>query len=70
MIADQERWDVELVFCRFFDDNHAARPDERLAGVRGRKSEDNPFVGTKGVPLCFTAMPECAQASKLRIGAK
>ncbi len=39
--------------------------------VSGRKSEDNPFiVGMKGMPLCFTVMPECAQASELRIGAK
>ena len=39
--------------------------------VSGTKSEDNPFiVGTKGVPRCFTVMTECAQASKLRVGAK
>jgi hypothetical protein len=28
------------------------------------------IAGTKGVPRCFTLMPECAQASKLRAGAK
>jgi len=39
--------------------------------VSGTKSEDNPFiVGTRGVPRCLTVMAECAQASKLRVGAK
>lgn len=43
----------------------------RLAGLKREVGEDNPFVvGTDGVQRYFTVMTECAQASKLRIGAK
>jgi metallo-beta-lactamase class B len=43
----------------------------RLAGLKREVGEDNPFVvGTDGVQRYFTVMTECAQASKLRAGAK
>ncbi len=43
----------------------------RLAGVKREVGEDNPFVvGMDGVQRYFTVMTECAQASKLRVGAK
>src|SRR6266513_2038955 len=42
----------------------------RLAGVK-REVGENPFiVGAAGVQRYFTVMTECAQASKLRFGAK
>ena len=43
----------------------------RLAGLKREVGEDNPFiVGADGVQRYFTVMTECAQASKLRVGAK
>ena len=43
----------------------------RLVGLKREVGEDNPFVvGTDGVQRYFTVMTECAQASKLRAGAK
>src|SRR5690349_16319735 len=43
----------------------------RLAGLKREVGEDNPFiVGKDGVQRYFTVMTECAQASKLRVGAK
>ena len=43
----------------------------RLAGLKREVGEDNPFVvGADGVQRYFTVMTECAQASKLRAGAK
>jgi metallo-beta-lactamase class B len=43
----------------------------RLAGLKREVGEENPFVvGTDGVQRYFTVMAECAQASKLRAGAK
>lgn len=43
----------------------------RLAGLKREVGEDNPFVvGTGGVQRYFTVMEECAQASKLRAGAR
>jgi metallo-beta-lactamase class B len=43
----------------------------RLAGLKREVGEENPFiVGAAGVQRYFTVMTECAQASKLRAGAK
>jgi metallo-beta-lactamase class B len=43
----------------------------RLVGLKREVGEDNPFiVGADGVQRYFTVMAECAQASKLRVGAK
>jgi metallo-beta-lactamase class B len=43
----------------------------RLAGLKREVGEENPFiVGKDGVQRYFTVMTECAQASKLRVGAK
>ena len=43
----------------------------RLAGLKREVGEENPFiVGTDGVQRYFTVMTECAQASKLRFGAR
>jgi metallo-beta-lactamase class B len=43
----------------------------RLVGVKREVGEENPFiVGAAGVQRYFTVMTECAQASKLRLGAK
>jgi metallo-beta-lactamase class B len=43
----------------------------RLAGLKREVGEENPFVvGADGVQRYFTVMGECAQASKLRLGAK
>jgi metallo-beta-lactamase class B len=43
----------------------------RLVGVKREVGEENPFiVGAAGVQRYFTVMTECAQASKLRVGAK
>jgi metallo-beta-lactamase class B len=43
----------------------------RLAGLKREVGEENPFiVGANGVQRYFTVMAECAQASKLRLGAK
>jgi metallo-beta-lactamase class B len=43
----------------------------RLAGLKREVGEENPFiVGADGVQRYFTVMEECAQASKLRLGAK
>jgi metallo-beta-lactamase class B len=43
----------------------------RLVGVKRETGEENPFVvGTDAVQRYFTVMAECAQASKLRLGAK
>src|SRR5678815_4200635 len=43
----------------------------RLAGLKREVGEDNPFiVGKDGVQRYFTVMTECAQASKMRAGAK
>ncbi len=43
----------------------------RLTGLKREAGEENPFVvGTDAVQRYFTVMTECAQASKLRVGAK
>ena len=43
----------------------------RLVGAKREVGEENPFiVGAAGVQRYFTVMTECAQASKLRVGAK
>jgi metallo-beta-lactamase class B len=43
----------------------------RLVGVKREAGEENPFiVDPAGVQRYFTVMTECAQASKLRLGAK
>ena len=43
----------------------------RLVGMKREVGEENPFVvGAGGVQRYFTVMTECAQASKLRLGAK
>jgi metallo-beta-lactamase class B len=43
----------------------------RLVGAKREVGEENPFiVGAAGVQRYFTVMTECAQASKLRLGAK
>src|SRR5215831_1326097 len=43
----------------------------RLAGLKLEVGEENAFVvGKDGVQRYFTVMTECAQASKLRVGAK
>jgi hypothetical protein len=43
----------------------------RLAGLKREVGEENPFiVGTDGVQRYFTVMTECAQASKVRFGAR
>jgi metallo-beta-lactamase class B len=43
----------------------------RLVGVKREIGEDNPFiVGAASVQRYFTVMTECAQASKMRLGAK
>jgi metallo-beta-lactamase class B len=43
----------------------------RLVGGKREVGEENPFiVGAAGVQRYFTVMAECAQASKLRLGAK
>jgi metallo-beta-lactamase class B len=43
----------------------------RMVGLKREVGEENPFiVGAAGVQRYFTVMTECAQASKLRVGAK
>lgn len=43
----------------------------RLVGLKREVGEENPFtVGKDGVQRYFTVMAECAEASKLRVGAK
>lgn len=43
----------------------------RLVGAKREQGEENPFiVGAAGVQRYFTVMAECAEASKLRAGAK
>ena len=43
----------------------------RLVGAKREAGEENPFiVGAAGVQRYFTVMAECAEASKLRAGAK
>jgi metallo-beta-lactamase class B len=55
--------------------NHSEYDDActkaRLVRTKREVGESNPFiVGTDGVLRYFTVMTECAQASKLRNGAK